>query len=157
MSFRDPMAADLRLTPRISRLFLGGCICLLAAEVGLAIASHGTRLSPWAALAALILFGLACTLWLAFQSEETALSPLFVLCVAAATRLIPVFAQPLFDDDYFRFLWDGYQLIHGVSPYGSAPAANFSRTTERLHLRLRPIGRRAEQGSLGVFRLPSNR
>ena len=51
-----------------------------------------------------------------------------MLCFALATRLIPLFAQPLFDDDYFRFLWDGYQLIHGVSPYSSSPAANFART-----------------------------
>ena len=128
MSFRDPVAADLRLTLRVSRLFLSFCICLLAAEVGLAIASHGNRLSPWSALAALIVFGLVGTFWLAFQNEQTMPSALFVLCFAAATRLIPVFAQPLFDDDYFRFLWDGYQLIHGVSPYASAPAVNFSRT-----------------------------
>ena len=51
-----------------------------------------------------------------------------MLCFAVATRLIPLFAQPLFDDDYFRFLWDGYQLIHGVSPYANSPAANVART-----------------------------
>ena len=131
MSFRDPAAADLRLTPRVSRFFWGVCICLVAAEVGLAIASYGGRFlptPPWPALAALIVFGLTGTLWLTFQNAQTVPGARFVLCFAAVTRLIPVFAQPLFDDDYFRFLWDGYQLIQGVSPYASAPAANFSRT-----------------------------
>ena len=128
MSFRDPVAADLRLTPRVSRLFLACCICLIAAEVSLAIASHGTRFSPWPSLAALVTSGLACTLWLALRRDPPAPGIGFVLCFAAATRLIPLMAHPLFDDDYFRFLWDGYQLIHGVSPYASAPAANLART-----------------------------
>ncbi len=128
MSFRDPVAADLRLTPRVSRLFLTLCVCFFATEIWLTIASCGTRLSQWSALAALIVAGLGCTLWLALRSEEATPGTYFVLCFAAATRLIPLVAQPLFDDDYFRFLWDGYQLIHGVSPYSSSPAANFART-----------------------------
>ena len=63
------------------------------------------------------------------------LSAHFVFGFAAVTRLIPLFAQPIFDDDYFRFLWDGYQLTHGVSPYSSAPAANVARgdLTEPWH------------------------
>ena len=128
MSFRDPVAADLRLTPRVSRLFFTLCVCFVAAEIWLVIASHGTRIPQWSALAALFVFGVACTLWLVSGRALFALNIYFVLCFAVATRLIPLFAQPLFDDDYFRFLWDGYQLIHGVSPYSSAPAANFART-----------------------------
>ena len=128
MSFRDPVAADLRLTPRVSRLFSALCVCFVAAEVWLVIASHGTRLSQWSALAALIVVGLGCTLCLALRKQQSAPGAYFVLCFALATRLIPLFAQPLFDDDYFRFLWDGYQLIHGVSPYSSSPAANFARS-----------------------------
>ena len=128
MSFRDPLAADLRLTPRVSRLFFALSICFLSAEIWLTIASHGARISQWLALAALVLSGLGCTLWLAFRRDSSGLRAYFVLAFAAATRLISLFAQPLFDDDYFRFLWDGYQLIHGVSPYSSAPAGNFART-----------------------------
>ena len=128
MSFRDPVAADLRLTPRVSRLFFTLCGCAIAGELWLTIASHGTRVSQWTALAALMVAGLGCTLWLAFQRDRCAPGAYFVLCFASATRLIPLFAQPLFDDDYFRFLWDGYQLTRGVSPYSSSPAANVSRT-----------------------------
>lgn len=128
VSFRDPVAADLRLTSRVSRLFFALCVCFVAAEIWLTIASHEPRLSQWSALAALIVAGLGCTLYLALRTEETAPGTYFVLGFAATTRLIPLFAQPLFDDDYFRFLWDGYQLIHGESPYSSSPAANFART-----------------------------
>ena len=127
-SFRDPIAADLRLTPNVSRIFFALCVCFVAAEIWLTIASHGARPSQWLALAAAVFSGLGCTLWLALRHDASALSAYFVFCFAATTRLIPLFAQPLFDDDYFRFLWDGYQLIHGVSPYSSSPAANFART-----------------------------
>ena len=128
MSFRDPLAADWRPTPRVSRLFMAWCIGFLAAEIWLTIASHGGRTAQWLALAALVFSGLGCTLRLAFRRDSSALDAYFVLFFAAATRLIPLFAQPLFDDDYFRFLWDGYQLINGVSPYSSTPAANVALT-----------------------------
>lgn len=33
---------------------------------------------------------------------------------------------PLFEDDYFRYLWDGYQLVTQGTPYATAPADHFT-------------------------------
>lgn len=118
----------MRLTPRVSRLFFVLCLCFVVSEACLVVASHGARSSQWWALAALGAVGLTCTVWLAFAGEQSTPGVRFVLCFAAVTRLMPLLAQPILDDDYFRFLWDGYQLTHGVSPYSSAPALNVSRT-----------------------------
>lgn len=97
-------------------------------EVGLVVASHGARSSQWLALAALGAVGLSFTVWLVFAGEQSTTGANFVLCFAAVTRMLPLLAQPMLDDDYFRFLWDGYQLTQGVSPYSSAPAVNVART-----------------------------
>ena len=34
--------------------------------------------------------------------------------------------MPLFEDDYFRYLWDGFQFAQTGTPYGAAPAAFFA-------------------------------
>ncbi len=62
------------------------------------------------------------------QRDTLLLSTRMVFLFAIATRLPALFSAPLLDDDFFRFLWDGYQITQGVSPYASAPSAHFLRT-----------------------------
>ncbi len=70
---------------------------------------------------------LVCSVTLARRRESLAVTANMVLLCALLTRLPALFARPLFDDDYFRFLWDGHQLLSGLSPYALAPAAYFAQ------------------------------
>lgn len=47
---------------------------------------------------------------------------------AALFRLVAFLAQPTFEDDYHRYLWDGWRFLQTGDPYDSAPAAHFSAT-----------------------------
>lgn len=44
---------------------------------------------------------------------------------ALVFRVIGWASQPVFEDDYFRYLWDGYRLASTGNPYGVAPAEFF--------------------------------
>ena len=44
---------------------------------------------------------------------------------AIALRLVAFFAQPVLEDDYWRYLWDGRQFAVTGNPYGSAPIDHF--------------------------------
>lgn len=44
---------------------------------------------------------------------------------AIAFRLVGLWGGPILEDDYFRYLWDGYRLLSTGSPYGAAPADSF--------------------------------
>jgi alpha-1,6-mannosyltransferase len=48
-----------------------------------------------------------------------------ILLLALALRALSLLALPILEDDYFRYLWDGYRFATTGSPYGAAPAAFF--------------------------------
>lgn len=45
---------------------------------------------------------------------------------ALCFRLIGFLGEPLWEDDFFRYLWDGYRFYETGSPYGIAPSQFFS-------------------------------
>ena len=47
---------------------------------------------------------------------------------AVLFRVCGLFGVPLFEDDYFRYLWDGFRFAETGTPYGTAPAAFFANT-----------------------------
>ena len=49
----------------------------------------------------------------------------YVYLWALAFHLIGIIGLPLFEDDYFRYLWDAYQSVQLGSPYGVAPSEYF--------------------------------
>ena len=49
-----------------------------------------------------------------------------LLIWAALFRLCGPFGVPLFEDDWFRYLWDGYRFMATGTPYGAAPAEAFA-------------------------------
>ncbi|MGB1799539.1 MAG: hypothetical protein ACPHLK_01775 [Gammaproteobacteria bacterium] len=61
----------------------------------------------------------------AIQAGDKALTPAKLLLWAACFRLIGVFGDPLWEDDFFRYLWDGYRFYESGSPYGIAPSVFF--------------------------------
>ena len=48
-----------------------------------------------------------------------------VLGWALCFRLCGLFAEPVLEDDHFRFLWDGRAFAQSRNPYARAPAASF--------------------------------
>lgn len=116
---------------------------------------------PWIGCVALLAWGLqslfgsrpgtpvlACVLatqavgWIAFayvlRGPETGLRPLLWPIVF---RLVAALSPPLMEDDWARYLWDGWMFLESGSPYGVAPEAFFQDQTvpELLQRRLSEI------------------
>ena len=77
-----------------------------------------------AVLAAAALGGLAL-LWIAFDSRFAQTPLAWVICLALVLRLIAVQAEPLLEDDHYRYLWDGMRTAQHFDPYRLAPSAYF--------------------------------
>lgn len=105
------------------------------------------KIKNWFYQGCLLVMGLAYYL-LAYHTPRTAFGQLLVLytllfagyayCVyffsqspverhgwgaALLYRLLLFAAVPALSDDYFRFIWDGKLLMHGINPYDVMPAA----------------------------------
>lgn len=85
---------------------LGSSLATMLAVVGIA----------WAALA------------IAMRTASAA-GPAVVLGFAAAFRAIGLSADPVMEDDHWRFLWDGYRFAAIGNPYAEAPQARFMDDT----------------------------
>ena len=77
-----------------------------------------------AVLTAATLGGLAL-LWVAFDSRFTHTPLAWVFGLALVVRLIAVQADPLLEDDHYRYLWDGMRTAQHLDPYRLAPSAFF--------------------------------
>ena len=62
-------------------------------------------------------------LYLRRRDEPFPLGRLFFWAVAF--RLCGLIGGPIFEDDFFRYLWDGYRFATSGTPYGFAPNAFF--------------------------------
>lgn len=59
----------------------------------------------------------------AFSLGFISLSPLCALfAFGLLARLLLLFSEPVLEDDYHRYLWDGGVLAHGISPYKYSPS-----------------------------------
>lgn len=74
----------------------------------------------------------AYCLWLKNRPEILCRSNLLI--ITATLYLISSMGQPLFEDDYFRYMWDGYITMTTGSAYGVPPAALFSDVSVPLFL-----------------------
>jgi len=94
------------------------------ALVILSQSKYSTELTPFFALMALayaLVFGLFAYLW----QQKKALSARYVFGWACLYHLLGLFGWPLFEDDYYRYLWDAYHTVQYGSPYGVAPSEYF--------------------------------
>jgi len=48
-----------------------------------------------------------------------------ILAVGIACRTIALWAEPVMEDDHYRFLWDGYRFATTGNPYAEPPQASF--------------------------------
>ena len=53
----------------------------------------------------------------------------WILGWAILFRCCGLFGGPVLEDDYFRYLWDGYQFATNGTPYGVAPSLFFSESS----------------------------
>ncbi len=58
------------------------------------------------------------------SGREAPFAALFIWAVLF--RLCGLVGDPLFEDDFYRYLWDGYRFAQDATPYASVPAAFFS-------------------------------
>lgn len=49
-----------------------------------------------------------------------------ILLWALVFRVIGIWGLPVLEDDWYRYLWDGYRFISDGTPYGVAPSAFFT-------------------------------
>jgi alpha-1,6-mannosyltransferase len=73
----------------------------------------------------LLLSGLVFLLIFAIN-RYFSLSKKVVFFWALAFHVIGFLGLPLFEDDHYRYLWDGYRTVSSGSPYGIAPEDFFS-------------------------------
>jgi alpha-1,6-mannosyltransferase len=71
----------------------------------------------------------------------------FIVIVGLALRASMFLVQPVLEDDYYRYLWDGSVTAHGLSPYALAPATAKEEGEETA------IGRLAEQAGVVMDRI----
>ncbi len=109
-------------------------LCALAGMSLLTLLSRQSE--PDAVLYVLILAGSAAiTTALLWQQVFSRVR--LVLAGAALCHALTLFGGPVFEDDYYRFLWDGWQTLEFGTPYGVPPDAYFA--DERIPPALRAI------------------
>ncbi len=64
-----------------------------------------------------------------YHSRNTTQPMLYLWLGAILFRIIGICAQPIFEDDYYRYLWDGFQTATTGNPYLLPPSAFFDSDT----------------------------
>ncbi len=99
-------------------------IAAIATTAGLVLLSQSndSAILPYVALLSLGSLAVFIGIW-----RLPALTARTVFGVALMLHIIAVFGFAAFEDDYFRFIWDGWRLIESGTPYGVAPAEFFGQ------------------------------
>ena len=75
-----------------------------------------------------LLFGAYIVLLRELNKEETSFQTGLTLSILF--RGILLFSIPVLSDDYFRFIWDGNLLAHGINPFSSTPTQLIQGSTD---------------------------
>jgi len=67
--------------------------------------------------------------WAYFSITKQAVSVFTLLFWAVIFRIIGILAFPVLEDDFYRYLWDGFQFVESGSPYTHPPAYFFTNET----------------------------
>jgi hypothetical protein len=105
-----------------------GCILATLGALqacALAWGSGGTALAQLSAVLAAAALGSLAIVWVAFDTHFSRVPLWGVLSLALLLRLVAVQADPLLEDDHFRYLWDGMRTALHFDPYQKAPSAFF--------------------------------
>ena len=55
-----------------------------------------------------------------------------IICIGLISRLILIPSQPVLEDDYYRYLWDGAVTANGYNPYMYSPLDAMEQTNPEL-------------------------
>jgi len=122
-------------------IFAAAGIALIACQAWLVLATRGLSHGNSGELSAVLplILGLAVPtgLLLAAASRLSSIPPtraaLITMCaVGVVMRLVWLGTLPPLEDDYYRYLWDGALVAHGLDPYAHAPATFFGQGTGPL-------------------------
>lgn len=109
---REPLTAAFR------RRSIGGAAVYLLAICGLVLLSR-LLAPPVLPYVAILVVGSALTSALLWREER--LNGRTVMLVAALGHAIALFGYAAFEDDYYRFIWDGWRVLEIGTPYGVPP------------------------------------
>ena len=87
--------------------------------------SGGTAMTQLLAVLAAAVLGSLALLWIAGDRCLSRIHLGWVFGLALALRLLAVQADPLLEDDHFRYLWDGMRTAQHFDPYQQPPSAFF--------------------------------
>lgn len=93
-----------------------------------AYASHDTIGGQLSAVVALTLVNACLIAWVVWDKAFDSLTTSQLLFTATILGLIGMRAQPLLEDDHFRYLWDGYITATTGKPFAFAPSHYFENS-----------------------------
>ncbi|MBL1278562.1 MAG: hypothetical protein COB30_021010 [Ectothiorhodospiraceae bacterium] len=62
------------------------------------------------------------------ETEKIIFPVKYLIISVIIIRVIGIYGVPLYEDDYYRYLWDGYLFYHYGTPYGIPPSDHFLNT-----------------------------
>ncbi|MGR8929615.1 MAG: hypothetical protein ACU836_03165 [Gammaproteobacteria bacterium] len=92
-----------------------GLACCYAYLGWLSALSAGPSLAEFGAI---MMLCFTCYAWARFAAGKLEISAKTVFFWATVFRLIGCWGNPIFEDDFFRYLWDGYRFAADGTPYG---------------------------------------
>ncbi|MEL6421858.1 MAG: hypothetical protein AAFQ42_05400 [Pseudomonadota bacterium] len=108
----DVEVADMAIRPLVLLLSaIGAVYCIAAAALLRQVGAPGTTVAPASETPSLD------------ENTSTRHLLLFVVAIGVLARAVLFFSEPILEDDYQRYLWDGGVVAHGLDPYAVAPAA----------------------------------
>ena len=105
---------------------------LLVGMTGLVLQSRQSE--PHILFYVLLLAGTAAMMTALLWRTEVA-SARLVFFGALLAHTITLAGSPAFEDDYFRFIWDGWRTLQDGTPYGVAPEVHFGDGSVPLAMR----------------------
>ena len=97
----------------------------LAAYVVLAVKAEVPEARPW--LGGGLIVGWVALAIVVWRKRDEPGARMAVVVWALAFRAVGVVTEPSWEDDYHRYLWDGYTTLQTGNPYAEAPSAAFGR------------------------------
>lgn len=88
---------------------------------------HSLGLTAYFSLLAVVWLALGAA-WVALRRGEHSRAWVPILGWAIVFRVIGLLANPILEDDYYRYLWDGRQFAVTGNPYSTSPSEHFAET-----------------------------
>ncbi len=111
MSLKSALPVRVAYAPFAAIVFLGSLI-------GLVVLSHQIA-PPILSYVTVLALGSALVSFLLWQKPPITARTVFLIAVLG--HLVALFGQTIFEDDYYRFIWDGWRVLESGSPYGIPP------------------------------------